>query len=151
MAKDNPFAGFDVSKMMADFKVPGVDIESMLSAHKKNIEAWQKANERAAENFQSIVARQADMVRDTMGELAQTLQQISASTSPEDSAKRQTEVINRALETALNNLREIAEMTADSNREVFDVLNDRIMESMEEVRELGNEAMRKATGGAGKK
>lgn len=151
MAKDNPFAGFDVTKMMADFKLPGVDLESMLSAHKKNIEAWQKANERAAENFQGIVARQADMVRDTMGELAETLQQISASTSPEDSAKRQTEVINRALETALNNLREIAEMTAESNREVFDVLNDRIMESMEEVRELGNEAMRKATGGTDKK
>ncbi len=151
MAKDNPFAGFDVTKMMTDFKLPGVDIESMLSAHKKNIEAWQKANERAAENFQGIVARQADMVRDTMGELAETLQQISASTSPEDSAKRQTEVINRALETALSNLREIAEMTAESNREVFDVLNDRIMESMEEVRELGNEAMRKAAGGNDKK
>ena len=151
MAKDNPFAGFDVTKMMADFKLPGVDIESMMSAHKKNIEAWQKANERAAENFQGIVARQADMVRDTMGELAETLQQISTSASPEDSAKRQAEVVNRALETALNNLREIAEMTAESNREVFDVLNDRIMESMEEVRELGNEAMRKATGGTDKK
>ncbi len=148
MAKENPFAGFDVTKMMADFKLPGVDMESMMSAHKKNIEAWQKANERAAENFQGIVTRQADMVRDTMGELAETLQQISASASPEDSARRQAEVINRALETALSNLREIAEMTADSNREVFDVLNSRIMESMEEVRELGNEAMRKATGGA---
>lgn len=148
MAKENPFAGFDVTKMMADFKLPGVDMESMMSAHKKNIEAWQKANERAAENFQGIVIRQADMVRDTMGELAETLQQISASASPEDSARRQAEVVNRALETALSNLREIAEMTADSNREVFDVLNSRIMESMEEVRELGNEAMRKATGGA---
>ena len=40
MAKaSNPFLDFDVTRMVGEFRLPGVDTEAMLAAQRRNIEA----------------------------------------------------------------------------------------------------------------
>ena len=36
MATAAPFNGFDFTKIMADFKVPAMDVEKLMAAQKKN-------------------------------------------------------------------------------------------------------------------
>ena len=40
----NPF-GIDVEKMMRDFKVPGVDFESVMESQRRNMEALAALNQ----------------------------------------------------------------------------------------------------------
>lgn len=144
--KNSPFGEFDLSKMMAGFKMPQmpqmgqmpqVDVESMLSAQRKNIEAVQRANQVAAENFQAIARRQVEMMQSAMEEAATSVRDLMSAGSPEEGAKRQSELVQRSMEAAVSNMRELAEMTARSSQELFDCVNQRFSESMEEMRTVG--------------
>jgi hypothetical protein len=58
----NPFLNFDigkfdVQKIFADFKIPGVDMEALLNAQKKNIAALTQANLHAVEGMQALAQR----------------------------------------------------------------------------------------------
>ena len=144
--KNSPFGEFDLSKMMAGFKMPQmpqmgqmpqVDVESMLSAQRKNIEAVQRANQVAAENFQAIARRQVEMMQSAMEEAATSVRDLMSAGSPEEGAKRQSELVQRSMEAAVSNMRELAEMTARSSQELFDCVNQRFSESLEEMRTVG--------------
>ena len=43
----NPFLDMDVQKMMGEFKLPNVDVDAVVAAQKKNIEALTSANQLA--------------------------------------------------------------------------------------------------------
>src|ERR1039457_4145283 len=49
---------FDFTKLMKDFKLPGVDIATIMDREKKNIEALTEANRVAFEGWQALVHRQ---------------------------------------------------------------------------------------------
>ena len=64
----NPFANmdpskFDLTKMMSEFKLPGIDMETLMETQRKNIEAVTQANKVAVEGMQAIAKRQAEMLR----------------------------------------------------------------------------------------
>ena len=66
MASRNPFLEMDVTKLMGEFKVPGVDLDKMADAQRKNVEALTSANQLAAEGFQAVARRQAEILRQTL-------------------------------------------------------------------------------------
>ena len=43
----NPFANVDFSKTMGDLKIPGFDVQAIMDAQRKNIEALTAANQTA--------------------------------------------------------------------------------------------------------
>ena len=138
--KNSPFGEFDLSKMMAGFKMPQmpqVDVESVLAAQRKNIEAVQRANQVAAENFQAIARRQVEMMQSAMEEAATSVRDLMSAGSPEEGAKRQSQLMQRSMEAAVSNMRELAEMTARSSQELFDCVNQRFSESLEEMQSVG--------------
>jgi phasin family protein len=158
--KNSPFGEFDLSKMMAGFKMPQmpqmpqVDVESVLAAQRKNIEAVQRANQVAAENFQAIARRQVEMMQSAMEEAASSVRDLMSAGSPEEGAKRQSELMQRSMEAAVSNMRELAEMTARSSQELFDCVNQRFSESLEEMRTVSANGAAASNGGkrpAGKK
>ena len=62
-SEKNPFLSFDIGKFdvqkaFADFKVPGVDMEALLTAQKKNIAALTEANQHAVAGVQALAQRQ---------------------------------------------------------------------------------------------
>ena len=67
MAKVNPFFDVDVSKfadvskLISEFKLPGVDVEFALASQQKNIQALTAANQLALEGFQAVVRRQSEI------------------------------------------------------------------------------------------
>lgn len=132
----NPFLDLDVTKLMSDFKVPGVDMEVVVSTQRKNVEALTKANQLALEGFQAVARRQAEIVRQGFHEASSLMRDLISSKTQEDRVAVQTDAAKKVMETALVNARELAELVTKAQNEAFDVLNKRVGESIDEVRHL---------------
>lgn len=136
MASDKPefpFFNFDVKKFVGDMKMPNVDMDAIVSSSRKNIEALTQANRIAFEGFQAVAKRQVEIMRETMTEAASVLRSMTSNPSE---AKVAPEVLKKAFEAALANMRELAEMTSKANSEAFDVIQKRVTESIAEVKSL---------------
>ena len=132
----NPFANFDFTKMMSEFKMPGVDLEALTEAQRKNAEAVTKANQVAFEGMQRLAQRQTQIVTEAMEEAARAAQALAGGESPDKKAAAQAELAQKALEKALVDVRELSEMMARSTTDTMDVINGRVAESMEELRKI---------------
>ena len=130
----NPFLEFDLSKVLGDYKLPGLDVESILASQRKNIEAVTAANQLAIEGLQAVLRRQAEIVRSSVEEAGTYVNQVAAAGTPEEKAAKQAELVKVAFEKALSNIKELAELVAKSNTEAADVLSKRVSESLDEVK-----------------
>jgi phasin family protein len=143
----NPFASFDLSKafdpskfditkLLGDLKLPGIDMEALLNAQRKNIEALTAANRVALEGIQAIARRQAEITAQALTEVSSMAQQLTLSGNPQEMGNKQAEVVKQTFEKAMANMRELAEMFSKANSEAFEVLNKRFTESLEELKAL---------------
>ncbi|WP_374445507.1 phasin family protein [Stella sp.] len=144
--QNNPFLDFDVTRMVGEFRMPGVDTEALLAAQRRNIEALTKANQLAAEGVQAVMKRQAEILRQTMEEASRMMGEIAKAGGPERQAVKQAEVAKTAFETAIANMKEIADLMTRANQDTFAVINKRVAESMEEVRAVMAKAAEGKTG-----
>lgn len=144
---------FDPSKMMSqvtkafsDYKVPGLDMGAIIEHQRKNIEALTDANRQALEGLQAIAMRQSEILRETMDQAVAALKDLSSSGGPAEAASKQAQLLGNALEKALTNMRELAEMATKSNTEAFDVVKTRMTDSVEEIKQLAQKMTSQAKG-----
>jgi phasin family protein len=132
----NPFFDMDVTKVMADFRVPGVDVEAVVAAQRKNIEALTQANQLAVEGAQAVARRQVEIARQAMEEFSAMVRDMAQPGSPEDHIAKHAEFSKAAIEKGISNARELSEMVTKANTEAFNVLNKRVTETLDEVRDF---------------
>jgi phasin family protein len=133
----NPQMPFmDINQLMQQFKIPGVDVSAILEARRKDIEALVAANQQAYEGMQRLGQRQAEMLRDAMTEWQATTAQMMTGQKPNADVAKQAELGRQALERALANVRELAEMATTSQTQAWNVINKRFQENLEELRHL---------------
>jgi phasin family protein len=125
---ETPF--FDFTKLMSQFQLPGVDFATPVDRERKNIEALAKANRIALEGWQRLVRRQAEMLQETM-------KKVVADAGQQHAMEKRADLAKEGFEKALANMRELAEMTTQSQKEAFDVVRKRIEENVEGIRNLG--------------
>ena len=140
MFKDfDPTKMFDMSKLASEFKLNGlngVDVQAVVSAQKRNVEALTAANQLAAEGFQALARRQTEIMRQTVEATTAAMRDLIGQGSPEEKAARQTEFAQEAFQRAINHSRELAEMMQRAQGEAFDVINRRVNESLEELKSM---------------
>src|SRR3546814_12343846 len=90
----------------------------------------------AVEGMQAIAKRQAEILRQTVEELQKNVQSLMENGAPEAKVAKGTELTKTAFEKAISNMKELSEMVAKSNGEAFDVINRRVAESLDELRDL---------------
>jgi phasin family protein len=135
MAKQAEHAlDFDITKYIGDIKVPGLDVEVIISAQRRNIDALTQANKLAFEGFQAVLKRQAEIIRQSLEEGAAVAKELVDAGTPQDKAIRQTELTKEAFERALANARELSEIIAKSNSEAFELLNKRFVQILDEIK-----------------
>ena len=114
---------FDFTTLMKDFKLPGVDLATIMDREKKNIEALAEANRVAFEGWQALVHRQAEILQESIKRAVGTMQ-------GEDAGAKRMDLASHAFESALSNMRELAEMAAKSQKDAFDVIRKRVEENL---------------------
>jgi len=124
---------FDFTKLMSQFRLPGVDFAALVDRERRNIEALAEANRIAFEGWQRLLRRQAEILQETMKEVV-------ANAGQQDAIKKRADLAKEGFEKALANMRELAEMATKSQKEAFDVVRKRIEENVEGIRNLGKKA-----------
>jgi phasin family protein len=124
----------DLSKLIEQFKLPGIDLNAVMEARRKDIEALAAANRTALEGFQSLSQKQAEILRTTMDQL-QSLARHMASTGGMPSAGTR-EVVQQALQKTFESMRELAETAYKSQSDAFAVVSQRVQENIQEVKAL---------------
>jgi phasin family protein len=123
---------FDFTKLMSQFRLPGVDFAALVDRERKNIQALAEANRVAFEGWQRLGRRQAEIFQETMKKVVADAGQV-------DPMKR-ADLAKEGFEKALANMRELAEMGSKSQREAFEVVRKRIEENVEDIRNFGKKA-----------
>ena len=118
---------FDFTKLLSQFRIPGVDFASIVDRERKNIEAL------AFEGWQALIRRQSEILQEAM-------KQAVADASQEDALKKRADLAKDRFESALNNMRELAEMATKSQKDAFDVVRKRVEENMESFRNFGKKS-----------
>lgn len=124
----------EYGKLFGNGKLPGFDVEAMISAQRKNIEAFTAANQVAFEGVQSIAKRQIEIARKATEELSQAAKELTVAGSPEDKIARQATLTKEAFETAVANLRELSGIAQKANSQAIDLISKRVVENLDEVK-----------------
>jgi phasin family protein len=130
----NPFADFDFSKMAGEFKLPTVNVETMVETGRKNFAAMTTASTAAVESMKAIAQRQGDMIRSAMEDFSKYGSDVMSAATIEEKAAKQIDFAKKSYELAVANTKELADLYTKSSTEAFETLSARVAELTEEVK-----------------
>jgi phasin family protein len=108
----------DFSMMLAQLKLPGFDMPSLVEAQRKNIDAVTQANQRAYEGMQALVQKQQEIFSKRVEEIQATVQKMSGS-NPQEAITEQLAFVQRMMTKTFEDMRELAETAQKSQAEVL--------------------------------
>ena len=123
-----------VRKFALNLGLPQVEVDKLVAAHQKNFEALMQTARITAEGAKSVAAKQKEIIESAFREALEMARSIKLTGDPKETLGKQAEAVNRALDSAVGNTREIAEQIQKTNADAFKVVADRITESIAEIR-----------------
>jgi phasin family protein len=130
----NPF--FDMfRKFGADLQVPQFDLDKMIEAHRRNVEALTASASAMTEGAQAMAQKQREVVEAGLREATALAQEIK--THGDQNLARQTEFAKKVFDIAVRGAQDTAQLTRLSTGDAVKILQDRMRESMEEIRGQG--------------
>lgn len=130
------FLDYDVTKAFAGFTIPGFNVEAMMAAQRKNVEALTQANQLAIEGAQALARRQVEIAREALEEASTLFRELSQPGAPQERIAKNTELAKVTFEKGLATAKELTELVTKANTEAFNVLTKRFTESFEEMRDV---------------
>jgi phasin family protein len=122
------------SKFGSEMKLPKIDVEAVLSHHRKNLEALEKSARATAAGASSLLSKQRAALQETLSEITDMAQSYRVQGDPQELMAKQAEFARKSFEAAVKNAGEVAEIVKKSGTESIEILRERIRESMEEIR-----------------
>lgn len=123
------------AKFGRDLKMPPVDVDAIVSHHRKNLEALEKSVKASASGASSMAAKQREIMQEALREITEAVQGIRAPGNPQELVSKQADFAKRSFEAAVKNAGELAEIARKSGAESIEVLRARIRDSMQEIRD----------------
>jgi phasin family protein len=134
-------AGPDIAGMLERFKLPGFDVDGFVQSRKLDIDAVTKASSAAFSGAQTIVDKQNELFKTVLTEISDALRTLPADAAkPADLVRKQQELANKALTSAITSMKEIAETARESQSEILEIASNRVRSSVEEIRRLAKRA-----------
>jgi phasin family protein len=124
----------EYTKLITQFKLPGVDIAAILESRRKDIEALAEANMTALAGVQQLGQKQVDIVRSTMTELQSLVARLR--TPGSESPVATGEGVQKALQKAFVDMQELADAAYRAQTDSIAVVTKRFAEHVEELKVL---------------
>jgi phasin family protein len=121
-------------KFGEQLKIPSFDMTKIMEHHQKNLEAMTKSWQAVAGGAGEVAQKQRAIFEAAMKDMAEMAQAYKPGGSPQDVMAKQTEFAKKAVEAAIANTRDIAELVQKSSTEALKIVQDRMKESYEEIR-----------------
>ncbi|WP_354678511.1 phasin family protein [Cupriavidus plantarum] len=126
----------DFTTILEQYKLPGVDMASIIDARRKDIEAITQANRVAYEGMQMLVQKQLDIFNKTIQQIQAEIPNAVAGTEGVRTVTQQSELVQQRLHTAFKNMREMAEMAQKSQSEALAVMTRRADQNIDAAKGL---------------
>jgi len=120
----------DFGKSMS---IPGPDVNDIMDYHRKNLQALQAATQVGTSGAQALMAKQREALEQTLADIAETVQNASAGGDASQMASTPMDLAKKTFDATLKNTTEMAEIVRQSNADTFEVIKDRVMESVQEL------------------
>jgi len=125
----------DVTAMMTQFKMPGIDMAAILESRRKDIQALVEANTASFESMQALASKQTEMLSQAMQGMQEAAKRFVGVVGPADTGK-QGEVIRNGFEKTLANMKELADMARHAQSEAMARITQRATHQMQEIKAL---------------
>lgn len=125
----------DVTAMMAQFKMPGIDMAAIVEARRQDIQALVDANTASFEAMQAMASKQTEMLSQAMQGMQDAAKSFVGAGGPADVGK-QGEVIRKGFEKTLANMKELADMAQHAQSEAMARITQRATHQMQEIKAI---------------
>jgi phasin family protein len=122
----------DLTKMFERFKVPGIDISALVESQRKDLEALAEANRQAYEGIKALAQRRSELIQEAL----QQWQEAMKDATGKDALQKGADRAKRAVQKAIEDYRELAEMEADARKKAWKVLQDRFQENVANLQKM---------------
>ena len=122
----------DIKKLTEKFQLPGVDVAALVDWQRKDLEALVEANRQAYDGVRALIERRNEILKE---KLAEWQTAVKDATSSEAIAKR-AEAGKEGVQQVIANIRELAEMEAQSRNNAWKVVQDRMQENLANLQKL---------------
>ena len=131
--QSQPFG--DVTAMMAQFKMPGIDMAAIVEARRKDIQALVDANTASMASMQALASKQTEMLSEAMQGMQDAAKSLVGGGGSTDMGK-QGEVIRQGFEKTLAHMKELADMAQQAQTEAMAKITQRASSQMEEIKAM---------------
>lgn len=107
----------------------------LVQGWRKDLDAITQASRKSYEGLQAVVSRQTEQIKDAVAEL-RAVGKVMTVIGPKESLRSLDDLAFASLELALADIRELAELAANSQREAFDIVKARVTANIDEVQQL---------------
>jgi phasin family protein len=130
----NPFRS--MIQMLEQFKVPGIDMSSVIEGGRKDVEALLDANKSAYESLQAVARKQTEILTQAMHSLQSFAKNAAAGGAAAPDVSRQAEFARNALQKALADMTDLAEMVHKSQADAMTGISQRATQSLQDLKNL---------------
>ena len=130
----NPFA--DLTNMLEQFKIPGLDMALIVEARRKDMEALVEANQSTFESMQALARKQTEILTQTMQALQESAKGMVGSGAAKPDLAKQAELARNAYEKALADMKDLGEMARKSQTDAMAAITQRAARSLQEMKKL---------------
>ena len=128
----NPFG--DLGKMFEQFKVPGVDMNAIIEARRKDMEALMAANVATYEAVQALAKKQTEILTQALQSAQENSQKLTSGGLP--APAKQAELVRTAYDKAVADMKELAEMARKAQTDIMEAITKRAQQSLQEIQAL---------------
>ena len=112
-----------------------VDMQSMMEQGRKTFQAITEAQQVCIESLQVIAQRQAEILSQIVQDQTEIAREIATEATPEQKIARGADLIRKSYEKTIDGAREVADMLQKSSREAGDIINHRVTNALNEVKQ----------------
>ena len=132
---DAPQNFTDMFKSLGEqLKVPAFDMAKIMEHHQKNLDAMTRSWQAMAGGASEIANKQREIFEAAMKDVTAMVQEYKPGGSAQEVMAKQSEFAKKAMDAAISNTRDIAELVQKSSAEAFKIVQDRMKESYDEIR-----------------
>lgn len=125
----------DMFRNLGDqLKLPQVDVARIMEHHQKNLDAMARSWQAMATGANEVAKKQRAIVEEAIKDVGDMAKDYKPGGNPQEIMAKQSEFAKKAMEAAISNTRDIAELVQKSTTEAFQIVQDRMKESYEEIR-----------------
>jgi phasin family protein len=125
----------DLTKMLEQFKLPGVDTQEIVAARRKDIDALVQANQAAYEGMQALANKQGELLKTAMEDIQSAVKAAASGVGAGDPGK-QGELARKAYEKVLGDMKDLAEIARESQTDAMAKITQRGTEHLDEVKKM---------------